>query len=232
MRTVPLLVLVATLGGSAEAVAKPALVRAAPAAGTATWSPRRLFNAGLAAEERHDPQAAIELYLAARLSARSAFADELYAKGAGLRLVRVLSRFDEDAATAVALHVADEARGQGTTDLAPLIRTLVRRVMGKRRTDLELVRGRIDAIRYREADGAAVVDIGLPSGAKRVVAAHGPVGPFSAGDNVRVLIRRERHGSWAEWRLISMSYKKQDGWKLIAVEGLPSGSTAVVHTRR
>lgn len=219
MRRLALIAALMTATPPSLAVAAPCLVRAAPASGSATWSPRRLFNAGLGAEEKGDPLTAVRLYLAARLADRHSFADELYAKGAGLRLIRVLAGYDDDAATAVALLVEDEVE-RPSTDLAPLIRTLVRRLDPEEGRELELVHGRVDALRFRDADGAAVVEIGLADGTRRTIAAHGPIGPFSAGDEVRALVRRDRHGEWNEWRLVSMAFSKKDGWGLLAVEGL------------
>jgi hypothetical protein len=68
-----------------------ALVVAAPTRSAEEASPRRLFNAALRAEEKGDLLAATQLLLAARLAPRRALADTIYARGAGLRLVRLLA---------------------------------------------------------------------------------------------------------------------------------------------
>ncbi len=221
----------ATLALAQVAEASPTLVRAAPTSGTTVWSPRRLFNAGLAAEENGGSVEAVRLYLAARLAPRKSYADELYAKGAGLRLVRILAGYDDDAATAAAMLVEDEARRSGYTDLSPLIRTLVGRLQDDA-GELEIIRGRIDAVRYRAPDDAAVIRLKMKDGAMRVFAAHGPVGPFSAGDQIRAMVRRERHGHWAEWRLVSLSYAGDDGWGLLAVDNLPRSQSAAHALKR
>ncbi|MEQ9498326.1 MAG: hypothetical protein RIT81_15745 [Deltaproteobacteria bacterium] len=223
--------LFATLAFTQVAEASPTLVRAAPTTGTTVWSPRRLFNAALAAEENGGSVEAVRLYLAARLAPRKSYADQMYAKGAGLRLVRILAGYDDDAATAAAMLVDDEARRSGYTDLAPLIRSLVRR-MEDPEADLQIVRGRIDAVRYRPADDAAVVRLRLRDGSLRVFAAHGPVGPFSAGDQIRALVRREQFGQWAHWRLVSLSYAGDDGWGLLAVDNLPRSNGQAQALRR
>ena len=97
--------LLLSLALSAQPVGAPRLLFAAPLTEHAPRSPRQLFNAALSAEEQSNVTKACQLYLAARLAPRAAFADELYARGAAIRLVRLLAERDEDAAAAAALMV-------------------------------------------------------------------------------------------------------------------------------
>lgn len=194
------------------------LVRAAPLRGDAEWPPRRLFNAGLEAEQQGNKTRAVQLYMSARLAGRGTIADDLYARGAGLRLVRILAGYDDDAATAAALLVTGEAGEKTTTDLAPLIRTLLRRVE-RDDQELQVLRGTIASIRFQQ--GRASIELTLADGERRIIAADGSVGPFSAGDEVRAFVRRDSTRAAASWRLVGMGHAKSDGWQLLAVSGLP-----------
>ncbi len=223
-----LLVLLSALVGAPPSPARPQLVRAAPIQGEAVWSPRRLFNAALEQEEHGNPFRAVQLFLASRLSDRASFADELYARGAGLRLVRILAGYDDDAATAAALLVAQDAGPQASTDLAPLLRTLLRRF--ETTSEFELMRGIVAEVRWRASTGTAILEVDLPGEQRRVVFADGPVGPFTAGDAVKILARKDPTRVLAAWRLVALGHADQDGWQILAVSGLPgtSGSVAVV----
>ncbi|MCK6544336.1 hypothetical protein L6R52_00555 [Myxococcota bacterium] len=220
MRVAVLVLVVASLWVPSQAAhAEDALiVRAAPLRGDAEWPPRRLFNAGLEAEQQGNKTRAVQLYMSARLAARGTIADELYARGAGLKLVRILAGYDDDAATAAALLVTSEAGEKTTTDLAPLIRTLLRRV-DREDQELQVLRGTIASIRFHQ--GRASIELALADGDRRIVAADGAVGPFSAGDEVRAFVRRDSTRAAAGWRLVGMGHAKADGWQLLAVSGLP-----------
>lgn len=199
--------------------AEPQVVRAAPIRGDDPWSPRRLFNAGLAEEERGNLTRAVQFLMAARLSDRHSVADELYAKGAGLRLLRLLASHDDDAAAAAAVLV--RADGAQASDLAPLVRTLLRRLDQPGRPELEVVKGHISSVRYDRRAQSTSVEVETDGDERRLFLADGPVGPFSAGDPVRLLVRRERTRASAGWRVVAMGHAKADGWQLLAVSGLP-----------
>jgi hypothetical protein len=218
MRWVWVAILVLSFGVHRTAAASEELLRAAPLRGDPEWSPRRLFNAGLAAEDNGNKTLAVQLYMSARLAARGGIADDLYARGAGLRLVRVLAGYDDDAAAAAAYLVQREAGVRATTDLAPLIRTLLRRFD---RDELALLTGTIMSVRVQKTTGHALVALHTEDGERRVVYAEGFVGPFSAGDPVRVLVKKENSRSAASYRLVAMSHAKADGWQILGVSGLP-----------
>ena len=193
------------------------LVMAAPVKGGAEWSPRRLFNAGLEAEERGNLVHATQLYMAARLATRTVFADDLYARGSGLRLLRVLAGRDSDAAVAAAILVAGSARA---SDLAPLVRSLVRRLHNEPR--LEALSGTILSMRYHRRTGRVLVELeDEMSKVVRIVDAEGPVGPFSAGHRVRAVVRRMYGDAEAGWRVVALAAGDADGWQLLRVRGLP-----------
>lgn len=218
-----LLLLGAVLGApsAARAEGEVELVRAAPLRGDAEWPPRRLFNAGLDAEERGNKTLAVQLYMSARLAARGSVADQLYARGAGLRLVRILAGYDDDAAAAAAMLVDREASGdRATTDLAPLIRTLLRRVERAEGGELSILTGTIASIRVLPS-GQASIELEAAGAERTMILAEGPVGPFSAGDPVRAVVRKESSRAAASWRLIGMGLAGADGWQLLAVAGLP-----------
>src|SRR5262249_17872838 len=141
------------------------LVRAAPLRGDPEWPPRRLFNAALSAEEQGNKTLAVQLYMSARLAARDSLADELYARGAGLRLVRILAGYDDDAAAAAAMLVTKEAGPKATTDLAPLIRTLMRRFERTDDKELTYLTGVISAIRFKPT-GVAMIELKLDDAVK------------------------------------------------------------------
>lgn len=219
--------LVILMASSSAAWAKPQLVRAAPIRGTRIQSPRRLFNTGLAQEEQGNVTKAVQFYLSARLSVRHSFADELYARGAGYRLVRILAGYDDDAAAAAAMLVSDEADSPVTSDLAPLVRTLLRRLDDEGAgPDLESARGVIVSVRYKPRTEQTVIEVMEDEEERRLVLAEGPVGPFSAGDPVRILVRRDRHRAFAGWRLVAIGHAKADGWQLLSVSGLPGQAGA------
>lgn len=225
-------VLLALVGLSTEAGAtERQLVRAAPVAGNESWSPRRLFNAALEGEQRGDLVGAVQLYLSARLSQRLSYADQLYARGAGLRMVRVLAGFDDDAATAAALMVSAEAERGAATDLAPLIRSLLHRL--QRDGELEVLRGTIAAIRFHKRLGVSIVEVeDQDTEERRVVLAEGTLGPFSAGDAVRMLVKRDQTRALASWRMIAVGPGAADGWQLLSVQGLPGAQPATAVSPR
>jgi hypothetical protein len=209
---------------SADAAEDKQLVRAAPLRGDPDWSPRRLFNAALSAEEQGNRTLAVQLYMSARLAARDSIADELYARGAGLRLVRILAGYDDDAAAAAAMLVTKEAGPRATTDLAPLIRTLMRRFERSDDRELTYLTGTIGAIRVKSSGEAYIelhLDDAVKEGEKRTIVAEGPVGPFSAGDPVRVLAKRDVIRALTRWRLVAMAHARADGWQILSVSGLP-----------
>lgn len=217
------MVLVLVAADTSVAWAKPQLVRAAPVRGTRIQSPRRLFNSGLVEEEQGNVTRAVQFYLSARLSIRRSFADELYARGAGYRLVRILAGYDDDAAAAAAMLVSDEAESPATSDLAPLVRTLLRRLDDDGTgADLEVALGVIASVRYKPRTRQTVIEImAEEENERRLVLAEGPVGPFSAGDPVRILVRRDRSRAYAGWRLVAVGHAEADGWQLLSVSGLP-----------
>jgi hypothetical protein len=205
------------LAVASPAQAKPTLVRAAPLRGGELQSPRRLFNIGLNEEEQGNLTRAVQFYLSARLSVRHSFADELYARGAGYRLVRILAGYDDDAAAAAAMLVSSDADAPISSDLAPLIRTLLRRLM----EDLESKKGVISSIRYRARENQTVIEIEGLDDERQLILAEGSVGPFSAGDRVRILMRRDRKQALAGWRLVAIGPSENDSWQMLAVSGLP-----------
>ncbi len=238
MRSIPVHLALALLLVAPEAFAKPeasrteviprsrdggsgVLVRAAPLRTGAILSPRRLFNNGLSEEEQGNMTRAVQYYLSARLSARHSFADQLYARGAGYRLVRVLAGYDDDAAAAAAMLVSEI--DPSSSDLAPLIRTLLRRLDDEGDgADLVTKKGVILSIRYRVHEKQSVLEMDLDGDdEKQLILADGGVGPFSAGDRVRVLVRRDRKRAYAGWRLIAVGHADADGWQMLAVSGLP-----------
>jgi hypothetical protein len=134
-RIAPIVLALALFYAPAALAAEPArLVFAAPTRAGEEWSARRLFNAALRAEERGNLMAACQLFMASRLAPRASFADVLYARGAALRLVRLLAGRDDDAALASALIIED--RGE-TSDLGPLIRSLMRRLRPEPEVDVQ-----------------------------------------------------------------------------------------------
>lgn len=212
--------LLVAFAGLSPARASERIVRAAPVQGDREWSPRRLFNTALAAEEEGNATRAVQLYLAARLVERHSFADELYARGSALRLVRVLSSYDDEAASAAALWLRRESRDRALTDLAPLIRLLLQRLESST-GGYEVLVGTIASIRFREETGHAIIEMVTADDAQRLIRADAVVGPFSAGDPVRVLVRRDSTHALAEHRLVAMGHAAADGWQLIAARGLP-----------
>jgi hypothetical protein len=177
-----------------------------------------LFNAGLAAEEEGNLARACQLYMAARLATRTAFADGLYARGAGLRLLRVLAGRDEDAATAAAILVANAAR---VSDLEPLARLLLKRLDGEA-SEIEQWIGTILSVRYSPGSGHVSVELSADeAGEMRVVESEAPIGPFSAGDRVRVLMRRVSGRAAFAWRVVAVAGEQADGWQLMRVRALP-----------
>jgi hypothetical protein len=221
MRRVQLLVLCPLLAVAAlEARAEDQkIVRAAPLRQDAEWPPRRLFNAGLDAEQRGNLTLAVQLYMSARLAVRVSIADDLYARGAALRLVRILSGYDDDAAAAVASLIKEET----STDLAPLIRSLTRRIeRWGEKEELAFMTGTIASIRVPHNAAHALIELRLnEEGERRIIAAEGPVGPFSAGDPVRVMVRKDHSRAASSWKLIGMAHAKADGWQILAISGLP-----------
>ncbi len=180
-------------------------------------SPRRLFNAGLRAEETGNLALACQLFMAARLAGRDGVADKLYARGAALRLVRLLAGRDDDAASAAAVLIED--RGE-SSDLGPLVRTLLRRVQGERPA-VEIVTGTLLSTRWTRATDGVLLELELDGGDTRVVEADAPVSPLSAGLRVRAMVRKTSGRAAAGWRLIAMGREQADGWQLIRVADLP-----------
>lgn len=180
-------------------------------------SPRRLFNAGLRAEEGGNLALACQLFMAARLAARESVADMLYARGAALRLVRVLAGRDDDAASAAAVLIEDAGE---SSDLGPLVRTLLRRVRGERPA-VEMLSATLVATRWARATDSVLLELELDSGEQRVVEADAPVSPLSAGLRVKVLVRKTHGRASSSWRLVAMGREHADGWQLIRVSDLP-----------
>lgn len=218
---IPLAVCLASLLAAPPAFADPTMVRAAPIRAGEIQSPRRLFNTGLSEEEEGNLTRAVQFYLSARLSARHSYADELYARGAGFRLVRILAGYDDDAAAAAAILVSAEEDLTLSSDLAPLIRTLLRRLDDEGAgPDLETTTGVIASIRFRPRHNQTVIEVESEE-EKRLILADGVVGPFSAGDQVRILVRRDRKRAYAGWRLVAIGHAEADGWQMLSVTGLP-----------
>jgi hypothetical protein len=212
---------------SAPAAGRPQLVRAESVRGPAVLSPRRLFNTGLIEEEQGNLLKAVQFYMSARLSLRSSFADELYARGASYRLVRILAGYDDDAAAAAAVSISTHPDAQVPSDLAPLIRSLLRRIDDDEKDgDLETASGVIESLRFRDVSRQTVIELAVGD-ERRLVMADGSIGPFSAGDSVRVLARRDRSRALASWRLIAIGPAEADGWQLLAVANLRDGSEPV-----
>ena len=180
-------------------------------------SPRRLFNAGLRAEESGNLTVACQLFMAARLASRSGVADALYARGAALRLVRILAGRDDDAASAAAVLIED--RGE-SSDLGPLVRSLIRR-FGTEPANLEMAHGTIIAARWNRATEAIALEVELESGETRVVEAQAQIAPISAGQQVKMLVKKTRGHAAAGWTLIALARESADGWQILRVDGLP-----------
>lgn len=180
-------------------------------------SPRRLFNQGLRAEESGNLALACQLFMAARLAARDSVADALYARGAALRLVRVLAGRDDDAASAAAVLIED---GGESSDLAPLVRSLLRRVHGDRAA-VELLSATLVSTRWTRATDSVLLELELDDGERRVVEADAPVSPLSAGLRIRALVRKTSGRAASSWRLVAMGREHADGWQLIRVTDLP-----------
>jgi hypothetical protein len=198
--------------------AQPELLAAASTRSAEEPSPRRLFNAGLRAEERGDLGEACRLFMAARLVPRLSFADELYARGAALRQVRLLAGRDEDAATAAALLLG--ATGAESGDLGPLIGRLLRRFEPGAKRPLEQHTGTIVSLRFHRPSGHVLVEVEIDGGERRIIEAEGVVAPFSAGDRVAIVIRRIKGHAAAGWRLVAMGQERSDGWQILRVESL------------
>lgn len=200
--------LAAWIGAAPALVPSPALLHAAA---PDTLSPRRLFNKGLAAEERGDNLDAVASYMAARLAHRTSFADTLYARGAGLRLIRLLAGRDDDAAAAVASVLADSGGSRPGTDLSPLVRSLLARV----EHELQPVEGVLQSVQLLKAGGTRLVIVEA-GGELQTVDATAPVGPFSPGDKVRLLMR-PREGAQAT--LVVLGRAGEGGWRLMTLAG-------------
>lgn len=209
----------ALVGAPAARADDGALVLAAPTRSAEEASPRRLFNAALRAEEKGDLLAATQLLLAARLAPRRALADTIYARGAGLRLVRLLAPRDDDAALAAALLVDD---GGASSDLAPLIRALMRRLDDAREAPVKVWSGVLTQLRYEARLDRVYAELELDGGARHLFEADGPIGPFSAGHRVTVMVHESRSVRGASRiALVAMKSDRLDGWQLLRVRRLP-----------
>lgn len=218
-----LLLLVALLGPSAPALADaPSRFVVAASTRADEQSPRRLFNAGLRAEESGNLARACQLFMAARLVVKASVADELYARGAALRLVRILAGRDDDAALAAALLIED--RGD-SSDLGPLVRSLLKR-FASGQAALELAEGMIVAARYVKSSETVVLELELPGGELRVVEAEGTIAPLSAGQKVRLLVKKVRGRAAAGWSVVALGRDRAEGWQLLRVDGLPGMAVA------
>lgn len=180
-------------------------------------SPRRLFNMGLRAEESGNLALACQLFMAARLAGRDSVADVLYARGAALRMVRVLAGRDDDAASAAAVLIEDAGE---SSDLGPLVRTLLRRVHGDR-PSVELLSATLVSTRWTRATDGVLLELELDNGDTRIVEADAPVSPLSAGLRIRAVVRKTSGRAASSWRLIAMGREQADGWQLIRVADLP-----------
>lgn len=217
-RIAPIVLALALFYAPAALAAEPArLVFAAPTRAGEEWSARRLFNAALRAEERGNLMAACQLFMASRLAPRASFADVLYARGAALRLVRLLAGRDDDAALASALIIED--RGE-TSDLGPLIRSLMRRLEAGK-PEVELLSGTIASLRYVPKTEHVTMELELDGGDRRVIEAEAPVAPFSAGNRVTTLVRRVAGRAQASLHLVALGRERLDGWVLLRVRDLP-----------
>ncbi len=199
----------AWIGVSPWAAPSPDLLHAAS---PTTLSPRRLFNKGLAAEEEGDILGAVASYMAARLAPRTSFADTLYARGAGLRMIRVLAGRDDDAAAAVASVLASNGGARPGTDLSPLVRSLLARAD----QELRSVKGVLLSVHLLKEGGTRLV-IAEEDGARHVVRAAAPVGPFSPGDPVRLLVRPQIE---REATLVVLGRQGERGWRLMTLSWL------------
>lgn len=208
-------VALAALVGQIAAVDDSRLVFAAAQAGGAEWSARRLFNAGLIAEEGGSLFEACQFYLAARLTAGEGFADGLYAKGAGLRLLGILSVRDEDAATAAALQVSDGGR---FSELEPVAKMLLHRLEGA--DGVEVGSATILSVRFNKRTNRVLLELESDGGSARIVDAGANIAPFSAGHRVRAMVRRIRGTASAGWRLVALSAEHAPGWQVLRVRGL------------
>ncbi len=177
-------------------------------------SPRQLFNQGLGHEERGERTEAIRAYLAAGLGSKSSFADELYAQGAGLRLVRLLAGEDDDAALAVAIGLAGEVDQEEPA--SPLLRSLLSR-LNLERARWQHGKASIASVRYRTEDNLSLIELRKEGGKRQVVLAKGRISPFTAGDQIRVVLRKESKKALAGWRLVAMGYQSEPAWRLLGL---------------
>lgn len=210
MLVAPWLTLVVLCGADADERPTELVRAAAPTSGRVP-SPRRLFNSGLAAEEQGQGPQAVARYLQARMVPRTSFADALYARGAGLRLLRLLAGRDDDAATAIAALLARDGEPEPGSELSPLMRSLLARV-GER---LEVWTGVVTAVTLDRAGGAWLT-LRRPDGDARKVWSPAPVSPFSAGDPARVVARRRGD----DYVLVALGRPETRTWGLLAVRGL------------
>ncbi|MFO0726773.1 MAG: hypothetical protein U1E65_23500 [Myxococcota bacterium] len=205
------------VAGPSSADESSRLVFAAPTRAGEEWSARRLFNAALRSEERGNLLAACQLFMASRLAPRSSFADVLYARGAALRLVRLLAGRDDDAALAAAMLIEDKGE---TSDLGPLIRTLMRRLESER-SEVELMTGTLLSLRYNPRTERVTIEVEVDGGDRKIIEADGAVAPFSAGNRVTALVRRVSGRASAGLHLIGLSKEGHDGWTMLRIHGLP-----------
>ncbi len=198
---------------------EPRLLLAAPTRTGVEASPRRLFNAALRAQEKGDLALAVQLFMAARLAPRLSFADELYARGAAQRQVRLLAGRDDDAAAAAAVMIGNHKNEAG--DLEALIRTLLRRFDPGHSDALEIANGTLMSVRFHRPTGRVWIEIEIDGAERRLIEADGPIGPFSAGHRVAIVMAKLHGKAAIGWRLIAMGGERSDGWQILSARGVP-----------
>jgi len=213
--SIPVNLAILALVGQLATPAESRTVLAAAQATDSAWSPRRLFNAGLVAEETGNLTEACQFMMAARLTMRRGFTDDLYAKGALLRLLKIVAGRDEDAATAAAFQVARAARSSA---LDPMVKMLVRRL--DRTDDLASVTGTILSVRLDKRTRHLMIELEPDHGTARIIDVGPRLGSFTAGHRVRALLRRVDGRARAGWRLVALSAERAEGWELMRVRGL------------
>ena len=85
---------------------------------------------------------------------------------------------------------------------------------------LEMRSGTITSMRYRKASGVVHIELDGDDGEKRIISSDAPVSPFTAGQQVRVLLRRMHGKAAAGWRVIAMAHSDASSWEIIRVSRL------------